>query len=305
MSGSSLTVYPAPLPLYALVNPTSNAVIAQYESVPASLDFGSQITGTPNTINLDISSVGPGTPGYWVTSFSISSGPFSTSQTGCPSPLSVVFICTIPLTFAPTTTGAQTGVLTIADDLSGSPHSIQLTGNSVATLAPVVTLTNINALFQTISATVNGNAIVGGTGVPATAWIEYGTDQALSTYTQSATWTFTGDGPVSGTLTPLSPNTLYAARIAVQTAGGTGRSAIHLFSTAPAWPWVAMSLAQGASNTAIVTAGKTATYSFVASDGGNGYVGTASLACTGAPTGATCTVSPSQISVGLNSTHLL
>ena len=290
---NSFLAYPAPTPLYLLVNPTTNATIAQYVSVPASINFGSQIVGTSNTINLITSSLGPGTPAYSIASFSISSGPFSTTATSC-SPLS----CMIPLTFAPTATGAQTAVLTVADNLPGSPHSILLTGNAVVTSAPVVTLTNINALDQTVSATVQGNAVVGGNGVPATAWIEYGTDQTLSTYTQTATWTFTGDGNVSGALTGLSPNNLYAARIAVQTAGGTGRSAIHLFSTAAAPPFVAISLAQGTSNTATVTAGETATYSLVASDGGNGYVGTASFTCTGAP--AACTVTPSQVSIGPN-----
>lgn len=247
---SPFTAYPAPMGLYTLANSTTNAQIAQYASVPTSIDFGSQITGTSNTIDLVVSNLGPGTPAYSVTSLSLSSGPFSTTTSSC-NQLSMI-ACTIPLTFAPTTTGPQTAVLTVSDNLPGSPHSIQLTGSSVQTLTPVVTLTNINALFQTISATVQGSAIVGGTGVPATVWIEYGTDQTLSTFTQSATWTFTGDGSVSGNLTQLSPNTLYAARIAVQTAGGIGKSAIHLFSTIAAAPWVVMSLAQGALDTATV-----------------------------------------------------
>jgi hypothetical protein len=297
LSGS-LTVYPAPLPLYSLVNPATSAVIAQYESVPASLDLGSQLTGTSNTVDLNVASVGPGTPAYSIASFSLSSGPFSTTQTSC-QPLNLIY-CTIPLTFSPTTTGPQTAVLTVTDNLPGSPHSIQLTGEGTQTLVPAVTLTYINALFQTITATVQGSAVVGGNGVPATAWIEYGTDQTLSTYTQSPSWTFTGDGPVSGNLTLLSPNTLYAVRIAVQTAGGIGKSAIHLFSTIAAPPWVEFSVAQGASSTATVTAGQTATYSLVVSDGGNGYSGTASFSCGIAPTGAACTVSPSQVTVGLN-----
>jgi peptidoglycan/LPS O-acetylase OafA/YrhL len=38
----------------------------------------------------------------------------------------------------------------------------------------------------------------------------------------------------------------------------------------------------------------------LASDGGNGYTGTATLSCSGAPQGAACTVTPSTVSVGLS-----
>jgi hypothetical protein len=46
-----------------------------------------------------------------------------------------------------------------------------------------------------------------------------------------------------------------------------------------------------------VTAGQTATFLLQVSDGGNGYTGTASFSCSGAPLGATCTVSPSSVSI--------
>jgi len=50
------------------------------------------------------------------------------------------------------------------------------------------------------------------------------------------------------------------------------------------------------SGTVTVSAGQTATFLLQASDGGNGYTGTASFSCSGAPLGATCTVAPSSVS---------
>lgn len=285
-----------PIPVYTLFGANST-LIAYYFSIPPSIDFGTQVLSTTTALSLYIQS--QGNSGYSVSSVSVSGGQFSTTASTCPA-LGQNFTCVVPLTFAPTAAGSMSGTLTIADNLPGSPHVVPLTGNAIQTPVPLVSLTDINALDQTITATVQGTAVVGGPQIPATAWIEYGTDQSLATYMQTATSTFTGDGPVTGNLTQLSPNTLYAARIAVQTAGGTGRSAIHLFATSAALPWVTISVAQGASYAATVTAGKTATYSLVVSDGGNGYTGTASFTCTGAPTGAACTVSPAQVLIGLN-----
>jgi hypothetical protein len=41
-------------------------------------------------------------------------------------------------------------------------------------------------------------------------------------------------------------------------------------------------------------------YQLVAWDGGNGYTGTASLSCSGAPVGSVCLVSPATVNIGLN-----
>jgi hypothetical protein len=143
---------------------------------------------------------------------------------------------------------------------------------------------------------------VGGAAVPATAWIELGTDQALATYTRSVPWSFTGDRNLSTSVTGLTPATTYAARLAVQTSGGIGKSAIRLFATIVAPPLVALAPAAGASSTATINAGQTATYKLVVSDGGNGYVGSAALSCSAVLTGATCSVIPSAVNIAVNPT---
>jgi hypothetical protein len=280
-----------PTPAYTIIGP-GDVLLNTYYSIPPTIDFGTQVLNTSTTFNVNVMSVG--TLGYSVSSLAVSSGAFSTTTSSCPA-LGSGITCVVPLTFTPTAAGTATGTLTISDNLPGSPHSVTLTGTGIQTPLPVVSLTSISDLGDTVTARVFGSAVLGGPTIPATAWIEYGTDQTLATYSQSTSWTFTGDQGTYGDLSGLSADTLYAARIAVQTAGGVGRSPIHLFSTAPAWPLVVISLATGASNSATVTAGKTATYSLLASDGGFGYIGTATFTCTGAPTGAACTISPSQV----------
>lgn len=284
---------------------TSNAVTLNISttypqvSFPANIDFGRVLLNTPATQTVQLTNLG--TADYKMASVTAGAGPFSAQASAC-GDVPPQTSCNLQVQFLPTAAGTANSTLTITDNALASPHTIPVTGNGTQTLAPTVTITSIDSLWQPVSATVYGTATVGGAGVPATAWIEYGTDQTLATYTQSAPWSFTGDSSLTGSLTGLSPATTYAARFVVQTAGGTGKSNIRLFATMPAWPSVALSLATGTSNVATISAGQTATYQLVASDGGNGYTGTATLSCSGAPTGATCTVTPSTMSIGVNAT---
>jgi len=85
--------------------------------------------------------------------------------------------CTVSVSFAPIARGSRTGTLTIADNASGSPHTIALTGNGIA---PAVTLSANSLTFadqdvgttsasQTVGLTntgvdpltINGFAIIG------------------------------------------------------------------------------------------------------------------------------------------------
>lgn len=271
-------------------------------SFPSKIDFGTILLGTPAaTLTVQLANIG--SANYTASSMAISAGAFSIQGNNCNN-IGFTFsqnICMIQLSFSPTAAGTGSATLTITDNTVGSPHAIPVTGIATQTLVPTVTLLSIDALGQTVSATLNGTATVGGPSVPAVAWIEYGTDPLLATFSKSSQWSFTGDAPsLSGSVTGLSPATTYAARLAVQTAGGTGKSSIQKFATMAAWPEVNLALAPGASNVATITAGQNATYQLVAWDGGNGYTGTASLSCSGAPVGSTCMVAPATVNIGLS-----
>ena len=116
---------------------------------------------------------------------------------------------------------------------------------------------------------------------------------------------FHGPSPATATspfsLAGLNPATAYAARLAVQTMGGTGKSAIRLFTNnSGSAISVAGPCPRNIQCWPTVSAGQTATYKSLISDGGNGYTGTATFSCTGAPSEATCAVTPSTINIGLN-----
>lgn len=275
---------------------------------PSSIDFGTNLVGV--TATQVISLVNFGTANYTISSVSISGGPFSLQANTCSNIGYVLGSSTCNLTFGfSPAVGAFNATVTIVDNAPGSPHAIPISGTGTQTLVPSAMITSIDSLGQTVAATVYGKVTLGGTAVPGTAWIEYGTDRSLATFSKSSAWSLVGDstpyGGTSGVLTGLSPATTYAARLAVQTAGGIGKSDIKLFATMPARPWVAFELAPGTSNIATISAGQTATFTLLAWDGGNGYVGSANFSCSsGLPTGATCSVNPATATIGVTGTPL-
>jgi Beta-propeller repeat/Abnormal spindle-like microcephaly-assoc'd, ASPM-SPD-2-Hydin len=212
------------------------------------------------------------------------------SQTNnCPQTLLAATSCKFQVIFSPTAGGQRTGNITITDNAPGSPHVIALIGaGQVAQvgLAPTsltfasqiigtssaaqnVTLSNTGTATLNISAiSVVGNFSESndcGLGVAAT-----GSCQIAVVFTPSAT------GPRTGTLTIVD-----SASGSPQTVSLTGTGA---------GPGLGLGLPTGGSGSATVAAGATAAYTL--SIGGAGLAGTASLTCTGAPTGADCSVPP-------------
>jgi hypothetical protein len=292
----SVDISPAhPVLMLSLWDSANN--IDNYYTIPSSIDLGSALLN--NSINDGLALYNYGTASDTVSSIAVTSGPFSLQNNSCTviQGLNVGGSgpghCGVSLMFTPVSTGAFSATLTITDSTSGSPYIITLTGTGIQIPVPAVTLNSVNSIDQSVSASFKGSTLVGGSTIAGTAWIEYGTDPTLSTFTQSPSWTLTGDGPLSGSLSGLMPGTQYAARLAVQTAGGTGKSAIQLFATLPVFPEGAWT----GTSTATVIAGFTATYGLGFSVGNNGYNGTINFSCTGAPTGATCSVTPSQTAV--------
>src|SRR5438270_3097727 len=142
---------------------------------PTSLDFGNQLlatTSAPMTVTL----TNTGTAALTINSFA-ASGDFAATSTGAsacpmsPAALAAGGNCTINVTFTPTASGARTGTLSLADNASGSPQMLPLSGNGTGpgvglvptsldfgnqllatTSAPMtVTLTNTGAAALTIN----------------------------------------------------------------------------------------------------------------------------------------------------------
>ncbi|MEJ5312618.1 MAG: choice-of-anchor D domain-containing protein, partial [Anaerolineae bacterium] len=100
----------------------------QVSLTPAALDFGDQLilTASPTqTVNLTNTGASP----LAVAGISLS-GAFTFTHT-CPASLPPGAGCAFFVSFEPPTTGAHTGVLTVATDAPGSPHTVALSGVGV------------------------------------------------------------------------------------------------------------------------------------------------------------------------------
>ena len=60
------------------------------------------------------------------------SGDFRIASTGCVTSLRPSVTCIIAVQFVPSTTGARTGAITLADSAAGSPQTVTLSGNGIA-----------------------------------------------------------------------------------------------------------------------------------------------------------------------------
>jgi hypothetical protein len=207
--------------------------------------------------------------------------------------------CAVTLTFTPSATGPRTGMLTITDDATGSPQTVQITGTATAASAPGVTLSAAAISFaatamgttspqQNITVTSFGSAAAhiasvqlsganaadfklnNGCTAPA-----YAVNTAC---TLGLTFTLGAAGARAATLTiaddaPNSPQTVAL--------GGNASPLLTIIPTA------------GASFSETVAAGQTAMYNLQLTAGFDGNV---SFACSGAPLAATCSA-PSTVSV--------
>ena len=285
--------------------PPSQAFIAKITSqqnpalahMPPSLAFGYQqigITSQPLTLTLK-NLTSSGTLDF--NSIEVSGPGFAPGMSTCGATLAPAGLgggtCTYSVTFTPVNGNPATGAITITDNSLGSPHVIQLTGQGAT---PVVTLDPTSLSFpDTIVGQSNSAMIVKMTNTGhATLSIsrisisgdfsETNTCGASLSAGQncsiSVIFTPTALGARSGAVTIAdnasnSPQTIPLS--------GTGISGSLNLGPAP-----------GGSTSATVQAGQPAGYQL--SIGGVGLSGTASLSCTGAPTGATCSV-PSSMNI--------
>ena len=214
--------------------------------------------------------------------------------------------CTINVTFSPTATGPVTGTLTITDNSNGVGGSTQTVTLSGTGTAPGVSLSSASLTFpaqisgttsaaQTVTLTNTGSASLTFTAIGITgpfAIATSGTTCSTSnpvtsglTCTVAVSFAPTAVGSASGNLS-FTDN----ASDSPQTVGltGTGQD----FTVAPP---------SGSSTSASVAPGSPATYTL--SVGGQaGLSGTVTFTCTGAPSEATCTVSPNPAAPGTNVT---
>jgi Phosphoesterase family/Abnormal spindle-like microcephaly-assoc'd, ASPM-SPD-2-Hydin len=271
------------------IGPTTTASLS-----PTALTFASQNVGTTSA-SQTVTLTNTGSAALAITGIS-ASGDFAETDS-CGSSVGVGANCAINVTFTPTASGTRSGTLSVADNTSGSPQSVKLTGTGAAGSAPVVSLSPSSLTFasQTVGSTSaaqavtlsnTGNASLTITGLTASgdfaetntcgSSVAAGANCAIS-----VTFTPTASGTRTGTLS-VTDNASGSPQSVKLT--GTGSSSTGDFSLS----------ASPTSGT--ITAGQSAAFTLNVSPSG-GFSQTVSLACSGAPQAGTCTISPSSVTL--------
>jgi hypothetical protein len=103
---------------------------------PASLAFGNQSVGTTSTAQA-LTLTNTGNAALSITSLTMTgtnAGDFAQTNT-CGSSVAAGANCTISVSFTPSASGARSAALSIADNASGSPQTVSLTGTGTAAVA--------------------------------------------------------------------------------------------------------------------------------------------------------------------------
>jgi len=212
--------------------------------------------------------------------------------------------CAVSVTFAPSATGTRSASLNFNDNASGSPQTVSLSGTGTA---PTVSLSapptfpsepvGTTSPSQTVTLTNTANAsltftAIGVTGpfaiaVSGTTCSTSSPVAASGSCTVAVTFTPTTAGTVSGSLSfsdnaPNSPQTVALS--------GTGQD-------------FTLAAASGTSTSATVAPGSPASYTLSVA-GQGGFSASVSFTCTGVPSEATCTVSPSPLTPGSSATNV-
>ncbi len=167
-----------------------------FSASPSPLAFGNETEGTTSnamtltitntgTSNLDITTVTPG--GANTADFPIA------ADTCANATVAAGKTCTLSIKFDPSTTAGETATLSFADNASGSPQTVNLTGTGVAVAPPVPTPT-------TTALAASSGSVAVGTSVTLTATVTptSGTPTPTGTVTFKDGATTLGTGTLNG-----------------------------------------------------------------------------------------------------------
>jgi uncharacterized repeat protein (TIGR01451 family) len=284
------------------------SIPAQVSSVilaPTSLTFNSQSIGTTSAAQT-VTLTNGGSAALAISGITLTgtnSGDFAETNT-CPASLAVDANCTISVTFKPTATGSRTAAISIADNATGSPQTVALTG-TVGAQAGTITISPTSLTFasQAVGTTSSAQTVTvsnAGTGsVTFTSFSITGTNSssfALANGTNACSPTGTLAASASCTIgvtfTPAATGELVATLSIADSATGSPQT-VALNGTGNNSP-VIISIPPGGSTTGTATPGGTAFYGLQIT-GAPGVTGTVQLGCTPSSPTINCTVIPSSI----------
>ena len=224
------------------------------KSVTASFKDTALVTGLPSDLTFSTQTIGSPSPAQTValkntgaTELNITSittsGDFVVTN-NCGTCIGVGSFCSLYVSYKPTVTGKQTGILTITDDALGSPHTISLTGTGLGAVATLASLSGstvfpnqiqfTTSAAQTITLTNSGGAVMNISSITA------GGDFARTT-TCGATLTPSASCSISVTFTPRTSGTQITGTVVITSNAVNNPSTINLYGTGIAAPAVSLS----------------------------------------------------------------
>jgi len=255
---------------------------------PSSLTFPTQkvlTSSSPQTVSL----TNTGNALLSISSIK-ASGAFSQTNT-CGSSVPAGASCSIAVTCKPIATGITTGTLTVTDNATPATQTVSLTGTGAASTKVSLSPPSLTFSAQTVGTvssaqsvtlTNTGGAALSIAGITAS-------QEASQTNDCGSSVAVNASCTLSVTFNPAAGGTRTAAIAVTDTAEGSPQT-IALTGTGEDFTIAAPS---GSSTSATVSPGGAATYSLSAVALG-GFNQKVAFACTGAPSGASCTVSPAS-----------
>ncbi|MGA7317980.1 MAG: choice-of-anchor D domain-containing protein [Silvibacterium sp.] len=242
---------------------------------PTSMTFASTTVGSTSAAQI-ATLKNTGTATLTITSIGFTGtnpSSFIKSATTCGTTLASGLSCTISAEFKPTTTGTLKASLSVADNASGSPHTVSLTGTGAAP-TPAFSITPISIAFPssvqgamsaaqvitvkntgTVSATISSIAL---TGNNPTSFVQIGTCGATlavgATCDIFAAFAPAATGALSAAVT-LTDNATGSPQKVTLTGTGTAALTVKLSATSISFPTTTHGTVSAAQSIAVTNSG--------------------------------------------------
>lgn len=283
---------------------SATAQTTAIQIAPMSLTFIGQSIGTKSAPQ-PITITNAGTSALAINGVTITGsnpGDFAQSN-NCPPSLGANATCTVNVSFQPIATGARSASISVSDDAPNSPQTVALTGmgtQAAVTLAPPGAINFGNQAAGIASTPVSVTVTNSGTGALAVSKISFTGANAgdfTETDTCNASVAAGGTCTIQITFKPQCANSQAARTAGLNIADNAPGSPQTIALSGTATGSICFAVPANGTTTATVVAGSTANYSLQVG-AANGYAGSVTLAYTGCPSAATCTVTPTSASVG-------
>jgi sugar lactone lactonase YvrE len=294
-------------PQSAAISGTGAAALApQATLAPNPLPFPSTPVGTSATA-LPITLTNPGTAALAISSISVTgTNATSFSQTNtCGTSLAAAASCTITVGFTPSVTGNLSASITVADNATGSPQTVALTGVGSAGLAPLATLTPGSLAFAsttvgTSAATLPVTLSNPGTAVLALSGVSVTGTNATSFGQTNTCGTSLAAGAsctITVSFTPTTAATL-SASISVSDNATASPQTVAISGTGSSPVTGGAFTVSSSTPAATVQPGASAQFNLVIAPLGGSYNNLVTLSATGLPSGAVVSFLPAAVTPG-------